>query len=457
MGEKSEIRPQPGPQEQWLSSSADIAVYGGAAGGGKTYALLLEPLRHIGNPRFTSVIFRRESTQITNQGGLWDESMAIYPRLGATPNLSHLLWRFPSGAVVRFAHLQLEADKLAWQGAQVALIGFDELTHFTESQFLYLLSRNRSVSGVRPYMRATTNPDAESWVKRLLAPWVDDEHPDYPWPSGALRWFTHQDGAITWVTREWRDEAGLPGKSVAFVPARVQDNAILLRSNPEYLANLRALPLVEQERLLHGNWKVRAEAGKVFNRAWFEMVGAAPAGGRAVRFWDFAATAKAQKKDDPDWTVGLRLRRVDGVFYVEDVVRERETPAEVKRLVKAVATQDGYAVRVGFEVEGGSAGKFVRDEIVQLLAGWSVRGVRPSTDKVTRAGAASSQALAGNIKLVRGPWNAEFLAELHGFPDLAHDDQVDALSGAVNLVVDMGEALPAAQAVSREQVSDLLG
>lgn len=404
------------------------------------------------------MIFRRESPQITNPGGLWDESMAIYPRWGARANHSYLRWKFPSGATIQFAHMQLEADKLSWQGSQIALIGFDELTHFTQSQFIYMLSRNRSLSGVRPYIRATTNPDADSWVKVLLAPWVDDEHPEYPYPPAKLRWFTYQGGVFTWVPREWRDEEGLPGKSLTFVPARVQDNQILLRTNPEYLANLRALPLVEQQRLLYGNWKVRAEAGKVFNQAWFEVVGAAPAAGRVVRYWDFAATAKSTKGDDPDYTVGLRLRRAGGMYFIEDVVRERASPAEVKRLVRSTATQDGRNVAVGFEVEGGSAGKFVQSEIVQLLAGWNVRGVRPVTDKVTRAGAAAAQALAGNLKLVRGQWNSDLLTELHGFPDLPHDDQVDALSGALNLLVELGDGVGAeAQTVSREEIADLLG
>ncbi len=164
MAETRTLRPQPGPQETWLSSGADIAIYGGSAGGGKSWALLFEPLRHVANPGFGAVIFRRTMPMITNEGGLWDESMGLYPLAGATPMIGSHDWRFPSGANVGFRHLQHEVTKLDWQGAQVALIGFDELTHFTESQFFYMFSRNRSMCGVRPYIRATTNPDAASWV-----------------------------------------------------------------------------------------------------------------------------------------------------------------------------------------------------------------------------------------------------------------------------------------------------
>lgn len=430
--EQVEIRPQRGPQSAFLATGADIAIYGGAAGGGKTWALLIEPLRHIRNPNFSAVIFRRNYPQVTNPGGLWDESESIYPLLGAVANKSDMKWSFPSGAVVRFAHMQHDNDRYSWQGSQVPLICFDELTHFSQGQFLYMLSRNRSTSGVRPYMRATTNPDADSWVKDFIGPWVDPGHADFPARPGELRYFTQESGKLVWVDRAWRDEMGQPGRSVTFIPARVTDNQALLRHNPEYLSNLRALPYVEQQRLLHGDWSVRPEAGKVFNRAWFAVVEAAPAGGRRVRFWDMAATAKKSAGDDPDYTVGLLLRQVDGRFYVEDVRRERAPAPEVERLILHTAQQDGAGVMVGWEIEPGSSGQMVASRLVKMLVGYQARGDKPTGDKVQRAGPAAAQSLAGNILLVRGAWNGDLLSELHGFPDLSHDDQVDALSGAFN-------------------------
>src|SRR2546430_27433 len=97
-----ELRPQPGPQEAFLKSSADIAVYGGAAGGGKSYALLLEPLYHVDNRRFRCVIFRRTVPQLKLEGGMWDTSLQIYPMAGATGYSQALEWRFPSGARLKF-------------------------------------------------------------------------------------------------------------------------------------------------------------------------------------------------------------------------------------------------------------------------------------------------------------------------------------------------------------------
>src|SRR6202040_3850897 len=137
------ISAQPGPQTEFLRSPADICIYGGAAGGGKTVGLILEPLRHVGRvANFTAVFFRRTTPQITNPGGLWDESQTFYPRLGGTPHLGMREWRWPRAGKIKFSHLQFETTVYDWQGAQIALICFDELTHFTAHQFFYMVSRN---------------------------------------------------------------------------------------------------------------------------------------------------------------------------------------------------------------------------------------------------------------------------------------------------------------------------
>ena len=253
------IRPNSVPQETFLASDADIAIYGGAAGGGKTFAELVEAMRHTGNPDFGAVIFRRTSPQITNEGGLWDEAGKLYPHVGATPRVGDLEWVFPSGSRVTFRHLQHEATKYHWQGSQIPLIEFDELTHFSESQFWYLASRNRSTCGVRPYIRGACNADAGSWVKRLLAPWVDRKHPMFPTRCGGVLWLIRKGGKYHWHrTRAEAAEShpGVPPKSVTFVRATVHDNVDLLREDPGYLANLHAQDAVERARLLDGDWDV---------------------------------------------------------------------------------------------------------------------------------------------------------------------------------------------------------
>ena len=195
------IRPQPGKQEMFLRSPADICIYGGAAGGGKTYALLLECLRHIDHKHFEAVIFRQSRPQILSAGGLFATSQEIYPYLGAssvlTPNVQ---WRFQSGAKVTFAHMFYEKEKYNWQGSQIPLLIFDELTHFTESQFFYMFSRNRSTCGVKPYIRATCNPDGESWVAKFIDWWIDPET-GYADESrcGKLRYFIRKNNIIHWA------------------------------------------------------------------------------------------------------------------------------------------------------------------------------------------------------------------------------------------------------------------
>jgi predicted phage terminase large subunit-like protein len=430
------IRPQP-TQERFLTSPADIAIYGGAAGGGKSFALLLEPIRHYHRPGFYGVIFRRQSTQIKNEGGLWDESEQLYPNLSAIGSRHQLIWTFPSGARLRFAHLEHEQDKFGWMGAQVAFIGFDELTHFTEGQFWYLLSRNRSTCGVKPYVRATCNPDPDSFVAELVRWWIDQQTGfAIPERAGVVRWFVRRGDDLVWADSkpELLAQFGdsVHPKSLTFIPANIQDNPLLLERDPGYLANLSALPRIDRERLLNGNWMVRPSAGLFFKRQWLEVVGAAPESCNVVRYWDRAAT-EPRAGTDPDWTVGLRMScGPRETFYIEDVVRFRGTPAKVEEAIRNTAQTDGYQVRIILEQDPGQAGVAEASYYIRALAGYSVYAVPATKAKETRVRPVSAQAEGGNVKLVSGSWNEPFLRELENFPDGAHDDQVDALSGAFN-------------------------
>lgn len=434
-----QIRPQPGPQEAFLSTPADIAVYGGAAGGGKTFALLLEPVRHLHVPKFGGVIFRRESTQIRKEGGLWDESQGLYTMLGGKSRETFLDWKFPIGAKITFGHLEQENTKYTWQGSQIPFIGWDELTHFTRGQFFYMLSRNRSMCGVRPYMRAGCNPDPDSFVAELVSWWIDpDTGYAIPERSGIIRWFIRRGDELIWAATKQQLVDDHPGthpdevKSFTFIASSINDNKILLERDPGYLGNLKALSLVDRERLLKGNWKIRPAAGMYFQRRYFEIVDAAPANARRVRHWDLAATDPEPDKE-PDWTVGLKLAKDEkGICYVEHVERFQGSPLKVESAIKNVAASDTRQVVISLPQDPGQAGKSQAQALVRMLAGYQVVVERETGSKVTRAGAASAQAEAGNIKVVKGSWNEAFFAELENFPQGAKDDQVDALSGAFN-------------------------
>ena len=430
------IKPQPGPQEAFLSAQADIAIYGGAAGGGKSFALLMEPLRHIGKADFSAVFFRRSTTQIRNPGGLWDESRKLYAPLGLRARPSSLEWLHANGSRIKLAHLEHEATVYDWQGAQVPLICFDELTHFTRDQFFYMLSRNRSTCGVRPYVRATTNPDADSWVAGFIAWWIDAATGlPIPERAGKVRWFARIGDTLDWAdTREEilaaHGPAALP-KSATFIPATLADNAILMAADPGYRANLMALSLVERLRLMDGNWKVRPAAGLMFRRSWCETVEAAPADLTAVRYWDLAATEAGEGRD-PDWTVGLKLGRdpATGLYYLLDAVRLRGSPAKVETAIANTASGDGMHVRIGLPQDPGQAGKSQAGYLARRLAGYAVSTSCERGNKVTRFGPFSAQAEAGNIRIVRGAWNADLADSLEAFPEAAHDDDADACAGA---------------------------
>lgn len=269
-----EVIPQVGPQRKFLATSADIAIYGGAAGGGKTWALLMEPVRHISNKNFGAIIFRRTSVQIRNEGALWDESVRLYPLIGGRPRAYDLTWLFPSGSTISFAHLEHDKNVHDYQGAQIPLICFDELTHFSAAQFWYMVSRNRSMCGVKPYIRATCNPDVDSWVAQFISWWINQDT-GYPIPerAGKVRWFVRVGEKLIWADEPGElagyvnplDGASIPPKSVTFIPSRLSDNKLLMAADPGYLANLLALPLVERERLLGGNWKIRWQGQTFFS------------------------------------------------------------------------------------------------------------------------------------------------------------------------------------------------
>jgi predicted phage terminase large subunit-like protein len=311
-----------------------------------------------------------------------------------------------------------------------------------------MVSRNRSTCGVRPYIRATCNPDADSWVADFLAWWID---PETGLPiserAGVVRYYIRVADKIEWADRPEDLMQYLPRPedlpagfelprpiSVTFIPATVFDNPALLRVNPEYFAWLTSLPLLERERLLGGNWKIRPAAGLYFKREWCDVADAVPADLDIVRYWDLAATEKTEF-NDPDWTVGIKLGRDgNGDYWLLDMVRRRANPGDVERLLLNTATQDGKRVRIGFGQDPGQAGKSQAHHLVRALSGFTVGPAPESGDKRTRFGPFSSQCRVGNVKIRRGSWNEELFRVLEGFPDLAHDDEVDACSGALEML-----------------------
>jgi len=437
MNEQVKFTPQP-KQALFLQSNADITIFGGAAGGGKTWGLLYEPLYHIKNENFGGVIFRRTYPQITVEGGLWDESDRLYPFTGATSTKGSLRWAFPSGATMVFRSMENEDDCRNFDGSQIPYIGFDQLESFTPKQFWYMLSRNRSTCGIRPYIRASCNPQP-GWLADLIQWWWDPET-GYAIPerSGVVRWFVRIGDGIRWyATRQEaaKKHPSVPAKSFTFIFSKLEDNQVLMKADPGYLANLMALPLVDRERLLGGNWKISV-AGNIFKREWWKFVDAPPAGiYNWCRYWDLAATVPTDGKE-PDWTAGAKLGELNGDIYIADVVHFQGSSLTNERTIKATAELDGPAVAVRMEQEGGASGKSLSGDeghyARNILVGYDFSGVPSSKKKLLRWAPLSAAAEKGRVFLVKGRWNQDFVDELEGCKgDDEKNDQADAASGAL--------------------------
>lgn len=322
---------------------------------------------------------------------------------------------------------------------------FDELTHFSEKQFFYMLSRNRSTCGVKPYVRATCNPDADSWVAKFIAWWID---PDTGYPikerSGVKRYFTRVDDTVIWgnTAEECAEKSGADislCKSVTFIASSIHDNKALLEADPSYLASLNALSLVERERLLNGNWKIKPAAGLYFPRSGIRIVNTIPDKlVTTVRAWDLAATEITTSNKDPDRTCGTLWGRMrNGQYIILDGKRVAKNAANVRDLIVSTAKQDKtiYGTsKIFIPQDPGQAGKDQSRSYSKILTGYSFMSNPVTGNKITRAEPMAAQWQNGNIYMLEGEWNKPYLDEMDGFPDLLHDDYVDSSSDGFRIV-----------------------
>lgn len=250
MDERVVWRPQP-KQAAFMARPEYECLYGGAAGGGKSDALLMEALRQVHIPHYRGIIFRKTYPQLSE---LIDRSRELYRAAfpGARYNGTEHCWTFPSGAKIYFGNMQRAGDRTNYQGKRYDYIAFDELTHFTWDEYSYMFSRNRpSGPGTRVYIRASTNPGGvgHGWVKDrfiTVAPPLTPVETELVIADPTGRRITQRQKRV-------------------FVPSTVFDNRILLDNDPNYLANLAMLPEAEQQALLYGSWD--SFDGQVF-REW---------------------------------------------------------------------------------------------------------------------------------------------------------------------------------------------
>ncbi len=392
-----------GKQLSFLLLDCEEAFYGGAAGGGKSDALLMAALQYVDTPGYAALLLRRTFKALTLPEALLDRARMWLAGTDAHWQGDATAWVFPSGARVCFGYLEADKDVEQYQSAAFQFIGFDELTQFTEYQYRYMHSRTRRLAGanVPIRVRGASNPGSigHDWVKQ--------------------RFITEGK------------EKGRP-----FIPATLDDNPFLDRES--YVKSLDNLDPLTRQQLLKGDWSARTSGSK-FKREWFKIVDLAPVNAQWVRYWDMAATEK-NSHNDPDWTAGAKIGKTpQGNYYIADMRHMRASPQSVEAIIKQTAQLDSQSCRIYMEQEPGASGKTLIDYYIrQVLMGYAFHPDKVTGDKATRADPVSSQAEAGNIFLVKGSWIGDFLDEVEAFPNGAHDDQVDAVSGAFNQLTKYG-------------------
>lgn len=413
--------------------------------------MVVAPLRWVHHPKFRAVLFRATFDDL--ERSLGERTEAIYPIAfpGARYNRSAHTWTFPSGAKIYLRYLRTWDDALSHKSQEYQFIGFDELTSFVRKVYVYLTSRLRSAHGLPIRLRAASNPGdkGHEWVFERWGAWLNPEHKN-PAKPGEVRWYTKAPG----TDEEIEVPMGTPGaRGRAFIPASIADNPSLLNNDPDYQSRLDELDPVERARLKHGDWTIRPAAGLYFKREWVDFIDAEflPSGIRWVRNWDLAATLP-KPGTDPDWTAGVKLGIHGSDIYVADVVRRRDNPGAIEKIIKATAELDGSTVPIGIPQDPGQAGKSQVAQYVTALAGFTVLSEVETGDKGTRLGPFSTQAEHRRVKIVRGPWNNDYVYELEAFPTKGvHDDQVDATSGAYRRLIGGAGRFLAAMAAYEER------
>lgn len=433
------IKHIPHPTQQFfLTLNEEEALYGGAAGGGKSDALLMAALQYVDVPGYSALLLRRTWPDLMLPGAIMDRTRQWLDETDAQPKDGGRIWVFPSGAKLTFGYLQYDKDKYRYQSAEFQFIGFDELTQFQQETYEYMFSRIRRPSVSCLTCKTSVKKVGNQYKHSKAEVKCDRMYPD---PKVLAQYSAAKDGMTlfdvplrmraatnpggighTWVREHFIDPKTRRKGSI-FVPASLTDNPSL--DQDSYVKNLSHLGVLDRERLLHGDWDVTAE-GTMFQRHWFNVLPEAPVEAKYLRYWDMAATV------DGDWTVGAKVGLTpDGKWVIADIKRVRLTPQNVERLVRQTAMEDGIETKIMIEQEGGSSGLATIDHYRRnILLGFDFSGDRPTGSKVTRAMPVSSAAEAGNIYVVSAPWNKDFLDEISLFPNGAHDDQVDAVSGA---------------------------
>lgn len=389
-------------QAEFLLLEDKEALYGGAAGGGKSDALLMAALQYVDEPNYAAILFRRTYKDLKLPGALIDRAHQWLDGTDAKWSEANKQWKFPSGATLTFAYLASENDKFNYQGSEYQFVGFDELSQFDESQYRYLFSRLRRLQGSKVPIRArvASNPGGRG----------------------------HE-----WVKQRFIVE-GMK-KNRVFVPATLEDNPFL--DMAEYEESLNQLSSVERRQLRYGDWDVMPD-GEMFKRHWFKIVQDYPSDLKLIRYWDLASTDSSQTTKQSAHTAGVLMGMSEGQYWILDMKRVQLSPLSVEKLIRQTAEIDRVGVPIYMEQEPGSSGVNTIDHYRRkVLNGFAFYGDRPTGKKEERARPLAAAAEAGNIFLVQGDWINDFLDEIVAFPEGNTKDQVDVCSASLSILNEM--------------------
>jgi predicted phage terminase large subunit-like protein len=456
------IRPQKGQQHSFVVADEDLILYGGSAGGGKSYGILIRALRFVDDPNFYCGFFRKTLNQL--ELGLWKDALEmVYPLLvypqghakagkfkgKAKVLLAKHIIIFPSGAVWRFGYLDNDqAVVFNYQGAQFSAIFIDEATHATPFQINYLRTRLRSKAKNKAFMCLTMNPDQDHYVYQFVQPYLDEDGFPKRSLSGKKRYYIFVSGVVhtDWDKAKLKKEYPEQNpREYTFIPSLLTDNPALIEAEPDYADNLQANNPAEVEALLKGGWHYRPNTGTHFQRAWCQMVNEMPRDANRARAWDLASSEPTAEYRNPDYTAGIRVARAsDGYFYIETGKRFRKRAGERDRLMMNLAQKDGDDVGVVIPRDSGAGGKAQAEDLSRkfVTAGFTCKQIPAGNAKgmkVKRFAPFSSAAENGLVKIVTSGWDTQeeledFLGELEAFTGdgKGHDDMVDAVADCFN-------------------------
>lgn len=456
----------------FVTRNRDCIVVTGNSG--KSYLLTLMPLKLVDDKYTNCALFRRETTTLDD--GIFGVAEDLYSQLPNTVRPKIRTQKrecvFKSGAKVSFKGMDLEKDKRKIQGHEYTFIGVDEATHFEWSQLTYMISRLRSKSKYASRIVMSCNPDPDHKLREIISWHLDKDGYPIPERDGVIRYFITMNGE--WVFRDTKEELieefaeFFGGKenvlpvSFTFISATIYDNPVVLRDNPEYLANLMGLEEVERARLLHGNWFVRPQGKSYFKREYLKETDVLPMGCSFVRSWDKAADERSEENKYPDYTASIKIAKdFEGYYYlIGDYCPTNIDDGKLgtnieghfckdigdrEKIILDQAVYDGQETYVILPQDPAAAGKaeFLNSSKPIFEAGFIVDAdPTPSNrSKLTRFTPFANLAKQGFIKILRSSFSDStyeaLMKELESFDGqrstrMKKDDWADAVASGIN-------------------------